>query len=387
MATTKIWPIRDNLKRVVDYAANPDKTESQDLLQTLHYAARAVKTSPGERACFVTGVNCHAETAFNEMHTVKVHFGKTGGNVAYHCYQSFAPGEVTPEQCHEIGVQLARKLWGDRYQVLVATHLDREHLHSHLVINSVSFVDGKKFNDNYRAYYAMRGASDALCQDYGLSVIHNPKGRTPRSIYFAEKNGEPTRYNLMREAIDRAAGMSFTMNQFVAALKKQGYVLEVDLRRKHPTIRSVHSKKPVRLYRLGEEYLPEQIKQRILANTPKERQQYHVFMSSPPRQLTQKRVQYKGSFKSARKITGLRAQYLYYCYRLGVFPKKRPQKPLSPEMREACRKLERYSRQVRLVCNHKLESKKLHRQNRAEHPKYHGVAERHLQQVTPPKEA
>ena len=356
MATTKIWPIRDNLRRVVDYAANPDKTESQDLMQTLHYAVRAVKTSEGERACFVTGVNCHAETAFNEMHTVKRHFGKTGGNVAYHCYQSFAPGEVTPEQCHEISVKLARQLWGDRYQVLVATHLDRDHLHSHLVINSVSFVDGKKFNDNYRAYYAMREASDTLCQAYGLSVIHKPKGRTPRSIYFAEKNGEPTRYNLMREAIDRAAGMSFTMNQFVAALKKQGYVLEVDPRRKHPTIRSVHSKKPVRLYRLGENYLPEQIKQRILANTPAERHQYHTFMNPPPRQPAQKRIQYKGSFKTCRKITGLRAQYLYYCYRLGVFPKKRLQKPLSPEMREACRRLERYSRQVRLVCKHKLDT-------------------------------
>ncbi|MDL2233233.1 relaxase/mobilization nuclease domain-containing protein [Ruminococcaceae bacterium OttesenSCG-928-L11] len=355
MATTKIWPIRDNLKRVVDYAANPDKTESQDLMQTLHYAANTIKTSEQERAYFVTGINCHAENAYKQMHTVKAHFGKTGGNVAYHCYQSFAPGEVTPEQCHEIGVQLAQQLWGDRYQVLVTTHLDRNHLHNHLVINSVSFVDGKKFNDNYRAYYAMREASDALCQAHGLSVIKNPNGKTPRSIYFAEKNGEPTRYNLMREAIDRAASMSFTMTQFAAALKKQGYVLEINPKRKYPTIRALNSKKPVRLYHLGENYLPDKIKERILHNTARERQQYHHFMN-PTLKTLPKRMQYKGSYSAVRKMSGLRALYLYYCYRLGAIPKNNPQKPLSPEMREACRRLKRYAKQVRLVCKHKLDT-------------------------------
>jgi len=356
MATTKIWPIRDNLKRVVDYATNPEKSQSQDLMQALHYAASPDKTVGHERACFVTGVNCHAETAFNEMHAVKAHFGKTDGNVAYHCYQSFLPGEVTPELCHKIGVKLSKQLWGDKYQVLIATHLDREHLHNHLVINSVSFVDGRKFNDNYRAYYAMRETSDALCQAHSLSVIKNPKGKTPRSIYFAEKNGEPTRYNLMREAIDKAASMSFTMTQFTSALRKQGYVLEVNPKHKYPTIRSVNSKKPVRLYRLGEAYLPEQIRQRILSNTASERQQYRHFTNPAPKPTTQKRLQYKGNYKTKGKMTGLRALYLYYCYRMGVLPKRNPQKPLSPEMKEAWRRVERYSKQVRLVCKHKLDT-------------------------------
>ncbi|MDL2219943.1 relaxase/mobilization nuclease domain-containing protein [Ruminococcaceae bacterium OttesenSCG-928-O06] len=354
MATTKIWPIRDNLKRVVQYAANPEKTESQDLAHTLHYAINPDKTEAQERACFVTGVNCRADNAIAEMNAVKTHFGKTGGNVAYHCYQSFLPGEVSAQQCHEIGVKLARQLWGEKYQVLVATHLDRNHLHNHLVINSVSFVDGRKFNDNYRAYYAMREASDALCQAYSLSVIEQPRGKTPRSIYFAEKNGEPTRYNLMREAIDKAAGMSFSMTQFAAALKKQGYVLEMDTGRKYPTIRSVNSKKPVRLYRLGEAYLPDGIKARILGNSHEERQQYHRFMN--PVAKISGQMQLRGSFKSMRKMTGLRALYLYYCYRLGVIPRNSPKKPLSPEMKEACRRLQRYSRQVQLVCQHKLDT-------------------------------
>ncbi len=145
MATTKIWPVKDSLKRLVDYASNPDKTTDDDLAAVIKYAMNGDKTAGvNEKACYVTGVNCIAETALEEMLSVQNHFGKTGGNVAYHCYQSFKPGEVTPEQCHRLGVELARRMWGDKYQVLVATHLDRDHLHNHLVCCSVSFIDGKQ---------------------------------------------------------------------------------------------------------------------------------------------------------------------------------------------------------------------------------------------------
>ena len=122
MATTKIWPVRDSLKRLVDYASNPEKTTDDDLAAVIKYAMNGDKTAGvNEKACYVTGVNCIAETALEEMLSVQNHFGKTGGNVAYHCYQSFKPGEVTPEQCHRLGVELARRMWGDKYQVLVAT--------------------------------------------------------------------------------------------------------------------------------------------------------------------------------------------------------------------------------------------------------------------------
>ena len=125
MAVTKIWPVKDSLARVVDYAQNPDKTIYSDLQNVLHYAANGEKTiEGGERAMFVTGVNCNRDTAFQEMQAVKERFGKTGGNVAYHAYQSFKPGEVTPELCHRLGVELAKRMWGDEYQVLVATHFN-----------------------------------------------------------------------------------------------------------------------------------------------------------------------------------------------------------------------------------------------------------------------
>ena len=134
MATTKIWPIKDSLKRVTEYAANPEKTEFDDLKASIGYAVNGEKTGfDDEKVYLTTGIRCSADTAFEEMTAVKEAFGKTSGNVAYHAYQSFKPGEVTPQLCHQIGVELAEKLWGDQYQVLVATHLDKEHLHNHII--------------------------------------------------------------------------------------------------------------------------------------------------------------------------------------------------------------------------------------------------------------
>ena len=112
MAVTKIWAIKDSLQRVLDYAANPDKTEYDALAQTLHYAENDAKTKLNESAQLVTGIHCRADHAWEDMRAVQERFGKTDGVVALHAYQSFREGEVTPEQCHEIGVALARKVWG-----------------------------------------------------------------------------------------------------------------------------------------------------------------------------------------------------------------------------------------------------------------------------------
>lgn len=111
MATTKIWAIKDSLSRVLQYAANPDKMVLSDLKAVLHYAENSDKTV-NEETCFVTGVNCNADTAFKEMLAVQERFGKTGRNVAYHAYQSFKTGEVTPELCHQLGIELAKRMWG-----------------------------------------------------------------------------------------------------------------------------------------------------------------------------------------------------------------------------------------------------------------------------------
>ena len=189
MATTSIWRVKGWLGKVVIYAENPEKTanpkfyadrelteqDGQQLSDVIRYAVNSEKTqetgsedgAPLHR--FVSGINCSPATARDEMLAVKKRFGKEDGTVAYHGYQSFAPGEATPELAHEIGVKLATRLWGDRYQVIVATHLDKEnHLHNHFVLNTVSFADGIKYHRTRKDYHEMQAVSDALCREYGL---------------------------------------------------------------------------------------------------------------------------------------------------------------------------------------------------------------------------
>ena len=179
MAVTKIWAIKDSLQRVLDYAANPDKTEYDALAQTLHYAENDAKTKLNESAQLVTGIHCRADHAWKDMRAVQERFGKTDGVVALHAYQSFREGEVTPEQCHKIGVALARKVWGKRFQVLVATHMNTDNLHNHFVINSVSYVDGKKYEQRRSQYAEFRAASDKLCREYGCAKPSTKPVRTP----------------------------------------------------------------------------------------------------------------------------------------------------------------------------------------------------------------
>lgn len=157
MAVTKIWAIHDSVSRVVDYCTNPSKTKLSDLEQVLLYAADKEKTlDEGEQQYAVTGIGCRAESAAREMAAVQRRFGKAGGNVAYHAYQSFKTGEVTAEECHRIGVETARRLWGNDRQVLVATHFNTGTYHNHFVVNPVNMWTGKKLEAKYEVYYKLR---------------------------------------------------------------------------------------------------------------------------------------------------------------------------------------------------------------------------------------
>lgn len=302
----------------MSYAANPDKTIYSDICKALHYASDERKTVIGEeKAMYVTGVNCTAETAFAEMKAVQERFDKTVGNVAYHAYQSFKTGEVTPQLAHKLGVELAKRMWGDQYQVLVATHFNTGTYHNHLVINSVNMWNGKKFNCNEGAYWKLRSISDELCKENGLTVIKNPKGKTPRKLYFAEKNGEPTRYNLMREAIYKALTMSTNPKTFTYVMKQLGYVIDLNPYHKYATIRSVNSKKATRLYRLGEAYDRDAIYDRMrdsLKNNSQEAYRlYYEFTEKKSLGVTIQKAHFvKGNLKTAKKITGLKALYFRY---------------------------------------------------------------------------
>lgn len=188
MAITKIIAIRDRLDKRVNYAVNGEKTT---LDTGITYAANPEKT---EQLFFTSAINCEScETAFAEMQATKQRFGKLGGVEGYHFIQSFAPGEVTPEQAHRIGVEFAQRLFGERYEVVVGTHLDKVHLHNHVVVNSVSFVDGKKYHSSPGSYYFdVRGVSDALCRENDLSTIA-PQGKGKHyAEWKAENTGKPT---------------------------------------------------------------------------------------------------------------------------------------------------------------------------------------------------
>lgn len=350
MAVTSLWAVRGNLGGVLDYAANPEKT---DLTNLLRYATQQRKTVVQEEGVpvkqLVTGIHCAPATARQEMQAVKKRFGKEKGVIAYHGYQSFAPGECTPELAHEIGVKLARQLWGDRYQVLVATHLDREnHLHSHFVINTVSFVDGKKFYRSGQDYRAMREASDALCREYGLSVIENPQPGKAKHYaeHRAEQNGKPTWRSLIKRDVDTALRQSMTERQFFHALQGMGYEVKVgaDI--------SVRPKGKERFFRLGrnlgENYTPTGIRRQLLEQSRPERE----YRPHP------RKVKFHGQVKPARKATGFRALYYHYCYLLGIFPRNKRRLPrrVPPALREELLRGERFSQEVRLLSRYKIDT-------------------------------
>lgn len=348
MATTAIWKVKGSLGRVVDYAANPDKTtiftteDLQGLRDVMNYTTQDYKT---EEQRYVSGVNCVPSIARDEMQMVKGQFGKEGGIVAFHGYQSFAPGEVTPEQAHAIGIDLAKRLWGDSFQVVVATHLDKEHIHNHFVLNSVSFVDGKKFNDCKATYALMRRTSDELCREHGLSVIEHPEqGRTMSyDAWEAERQGKPTWYSQIRRDVDAAITRSFLFDHFIDNLKRQGYEVKQG---KYIAVRPPGKERFVRPKTLGDNYTEEAIRQRIW-----EREQtplYHRPPSPPKRK-------YKVRGKP-KKLTGFRALYYHYLYLLGKLgkPKSSPRK--SRYLMNEIIKLDRYMEQFNLLWKYHIDT-------------------------------
>ena len=373
MATTSIWSVKGWLGKLVIYVENPNKTtnpqyyekaeltekQAQTLLDVIDYAADPSKTDSAihdenieTHQQFVTGINCLPTTARDEMQAVKKRFGKEDGVIAYHGYQSFAPGEADPKTAHEIGIRLAKELWGEKYQVVVATHLDKEnHLHNHFVVNTVSFVDGIRYHRTGKDYHDMQVASDNLCREYGLSVIENIQyGKSKHyGEWKAEQEQRPTWRGFIKADIDEAIRMSLTERQFFRHLEEKGYEIKMG---KDISVRPQGKERFVRLMRnFGEEYSIENIRRRILSQYIPEKP-----LAEPERKTRHYRMQ--GSMKTVRKITGFRALYFHYCYKLGIFPKDRPQnrKRLHFLFREDLLKLNNISQEVRLLVRHKIDT-------------------------------
>ena len=312
MAYTSVIPVR-RLDRAVKYVMNKEKTTAVSLQDALDYAANRDKT---EQSCFESSYACTLETAFADMRQTKEQWHKPGGVQGYHLVQSFAAGEVTPELAHQIAKELADRVLGGRYEYVIGTHLNTGHIHSHIVWNSVSCVDGKKYRSNYKSYVTeIRTVSDELCRKYKLSVIDTENSNhvaKPYAEWLAEKNNQPTWRTAIRQDVDDAIRQSLTWRQFVAALQDKGY--ELQFNRKYPVLRPPGKERFVRFKTLGKRYTPEVIQNRLLYP-----QFDRCFVENSPR------VQYgrlHSGKKSRRKLTGLRALYYRYLYELGALPRK-----------------------------------------------------------------
>ena len=356
MAVTKIWKVTRSFVDPIDYVKNPEKTRNpnaeksrQMLEDVIEYAAAEDKT---ERKFFVSGINCDKDHARDEFLMTKKRFGKEDGIVAYHAYQSFEESDITPELAHRIGIAFAKEMWGDRFQIVVATHLNTDHVHNHFILNSVSFKDGNKYHDSRAAYSRMREVSDRLCREHGLSVIERPGGRGG-SYYLnsLEKAGMPTRFNVARAAIDEAIASSANMEEFKQELRRMGYRYQFDPQRKYWTVTPAGWEKPIRLYRLGEDYTRERIEQRVYENdiSVRAERMTRLYYSRPNHYNLRRRID------RIMGRTGLEKLYLRYCYELGYLPKYRQQPTkLHPLLREDLLKCEMYSEEAKILCRNNI---------------------------------
>ena len=232
MATTKIWKVQKRLDHVIDYATNEEKTRKKSngygmdkfdsISQVMTYATNPDKT---EKQFYTTGINCEVKDSVKQMQLVKMIYGKENGILAFHAYQSFNEGEVTPEIAHEIGVKLANEMWGDRFQVVISTHLNTEHFHNHFVINSVSFKDGKKYYSNLTNTALLRKTSDEICEEYGLSVLTEKTCKSGINFenFYKKSMRDSDYYKFAKEDIDYAIKHSYTLKQFQQMLVSMGY--------------------------------------------------------------------------------------------------------------------------------------------------------------------
>ncbi|RHV29283.1 endonuclease [Ruminococcus sp. OM05-10BH] len=240
MAVTKIKPIKSTLKKALDYIQNPDKTDGKML---------------------VSSFGCSPETADIEFEFTIAQALNRGNNLAHHLIQSFAPGEVDYQKAHEIGKQLADAVTKGQYEYVLTTHIDKGHVHNHIIFCSVNFVDYHKYNSNERSYYGIRNMSDRLCRENGLSVVAPQKGGKGKSYaeYLAEKTGTSWKGKL-KTAVDGLIPQVSSFEELLSRLQAAGYEIKPG---KYVSCRAPGQERFTRLKTLGADYTEEAIRERI----------------------------------------------------------------------------------------------------------------------------
>jgi hypothetical protein len=239
MAITKIHPIEVTLNKALDYIEDSKKTDEKMLC---------------------TGYCCEPEIATQQFDSVRKHAGKEGGYLAFHLIQSFSPGEVDFDTAHQIGIELADKLLKGKYQYVVSTHIDKGNVHNHIIFNSVSFKDYKKYNSSPSSYYFIRRLSDSLCKEHGLSVISEPKEKGISHYEHTQRVQGKSWKQLLRETIDKSVIKAREWDEFLELMKQQNYEIKDG---KHIAFRAEGQERFIRSKSLGTDYTEEQLRNRI----------------------------------------------------------------------------------------------------------------------------
>ena len=324
MAITKIWKFKSRLDQLIEYAINGEKTEEK---------------------LYVSGINCIPDTAFYEMKNVKKQFFKTKGIECFHGIQSFVKDEVTPEQAHEIGVKLADELWGENFQVIVSTHLNTDNIHNHFVINSVSFLNGKRFCNTKRDYALMRKTSDRLCKEYGLSVLKQEEKYNKYATSNLHKE-------LMRDSIDYAIASSRDYDEFIQILKDLDYIITD--RNNSLSIRREPYKRNTRIEKqFGKNYSKENIFKRILETQV-------TFPYSPdPYLLINRTYKYYNNIKEKHypQKGSILCLFFHYKKLFGIKTENDLKSTVTrstPELIKEIKKMDEYSNQAKLLATNNI---------------------------------
>lgn len=334
MATTSIWSIKNNLKQSINYIINPEKTINKEY-GTSSYSYLEIENTENnyknEKVCYVSSMNCSERNPYEDMLFTKEEYGKANGILAFHGYQSFKEGEVTSDIAHEIGVKFAEEMFKD-FEVVVATHQNTNHIHNHFIVNSVSFKNGKKYNNNRTNLAKLRHISDSLCAEYGLSTLDEDIGYKNT---YKNKVLSDDYYRILKEDLDNVISYSVTLKQVFDRMRILGYKIY-----SHNGIITIYkdNEDKVRIEKaFGKEYSKDSISKRLYLS------RQIVFKPIPQKSIFE---EYLKTNESHKGIYGL---YLYYCYLLGVFTKKHPKQYLPYSIRKEVYKLEQFSQQVRFM--------------------------------------
>ena len=335
MAITKYKVIKKNLDAVINYAMNGEKTENGIL---------------------VSGINCLPQTAYYQMMLTKKAFHKEGGRLGYHIIQSFNGNEISPDKCNKIGIELANQLWGDKYQVIVCTHTNKQNVHNHIVLNSVSFIDGSKYHNSNVEIALLRQTNDDICRKHGLSIIKSTKANTVSDISksrIANYNLNSGKMELIKADIDAAIKEATKYQEFVDILAFKGYYIKKSSY--YISVSTPYYNRNIRLARaFGEDYTFDNIKTRIYQGAL-----YDRYLKRTNNEKVYKVRIYDGIKIDPEKLktSSFYRLYVYYLYLLGKLPPKIHYEERTKQYYREIDKFNKLSDEMNLICTYNLESK------------------------------